>query len=316
MNQADEREQVGSSQAQAEAAPEAKNSGGRDDKGRFVRGNPGGPGNPFARKTAAFRTAFVNAVTQKDFEEVTQAVIEKAKKGDMTAAKLFYTYTMGTADKPKDPDTLDRKELDVFAGNHVAEEEFQKIATHIPVGTLVALLRVAIPYLNAGKAMQLERIFDKAGKQVDRRERERQEEEDEAFNDEIEKMLGVDELVQAAKASVPPASAADPAAAQKAIEETLAKWDKETEELQEKLGMKPAAKKPETKRPAAKKPEAPATPVNRLDALPGARQTASGQGSGAPGGGGAGHHGRRPGVNHVPRPSANGSDRGHAGGKG
>jgi hypothetical protein len=37
---------------------------------------------------------------------------------------------------------------------------------------------VLIPYLNAGKAMQLEQIFDKAGKQVDRREKERQEEED------------------------------------------------------------------------------------------------------------------------------------------
>jgi hypothetical protein len=181
---------------------------------------------------------------------------------------------------------------------------------------------VLIPYLNAGKAMQLEQIFDKAGKQVDRREKERQEEEDEAFNDEIEKMLGVDELVRELKASAAPAAtsaavtapAADLAAGQKEIEETLAKWDKETEELKEKLGMKPAAKKP-----GAKQPDAPATPVNRLDDLPGARQTAFGQASGAParkGRGGAGHHGRQPGVNHVPRPSANGSDCGHASGKG
>jgi hypothetical protein len=306
MNQSSEREQVEMSQAQPQTAAAAKNTGGRDDKGRFIPGNPGGPGNPFARKTAAFRTAFVNAVTQKDFEEVTRAVIERAKKGDMTAAKLFYSYTMGTSDKPKDPDTLDQKELAVFAGNHVAHEEFEKIATHIPVGPLVAVLRVLIPYLNAGKAMQLEQIFDKAGKQVDRRERERQEEEDEAFNDEIEKMLGVDELVRAAKASAPPAAtsaavpdrAADPAAGQKDIEETLAKWDRETEELKEKLGMKPAAENPQT----------PATPVNRLDDLLDAGQTISAPPPAAR------KKGR--GMHHGPEPSVNGSDRGYGGGKG
>ena len=35
----------------------------RDANGRFVKGNPGGPGNPFARKVAVLRTALINFVT-------------------------------------------------------------------------------------------------------------------------------------------------------------------------------------------------------------------------------------------------------------
>jgi hypothetical protein len=119
-------------------------------------------------------------------------------------------------------------------------------------------------------------------------------------------MLGVDELVRELKASgSPPATsaavtapAADPAAGQKEIEETLAKWDRETEALKEKLGMKPAAEKPQT----------PATSVNRLDDLLDARQTIAAP---APA---ARTKGR--GVHHGAEPSANGSDRGHGGGKG
>src|SRR5437660_2256427 len=35
----------------------------RDALGRFTKGNPGGPGNPFARKVAALRMALINFVT-------------------------------------------------------------------------------------------------------------------------------------------------------------------------------------------------------------------------------------------------------------
>ena len=34
---------------------------GRDTRGRFVRGNAGGPGNPFARQVAAMRQEFMKA---------------------------------------------------------------------------------------------------------------------------------------------------------------------------------------------------------------------------------------------------------------
>ena len=43
------------------AAPDANPD--RDEQGRFKAGNRAGRGNPFARKTAALRSALINAVT-------------------------------------------------------------------------------------------------------------------------------------------------------------------------------------------------------------------------------------------------------------
>src|SRR5439155_3124311 len=55
----------------------AQAASGRDANGRFVKGNPGGPGNPFARKVATLRRALIDFVTGDDREHV--AVILKEK---------------------------------------------------------------------------------------------------------------------------------------------------------------------------------------------------------------------------------------------
>src|SRR5208337_4774254 len=66
---------------------------GRDERGKFAKGNFGGPGNPFARQTAAFRKAIHAAVTEADLEEVAKKLLEKAKEGDVAAMKLLLSYT-------------------------------------------------------------------------------------------------------------------------------------------------------------------------------------------------------------------------------
>jgi hypothetical protein len=43
---------------------------GRDAKGRFVKGNRGGPGNPFGRLVGAFRTALLTTITEEDIQRV------------------------------------------------------------------------------------------------------------------------------------------------------------------------------------------------------------------------------------------------------
>ena len=47
----------------------------RDARGRFARGNGGGPGNPFARQSAALRQALLNAVTPQDLYPALQQAI-------------------------------------------------------------------------------------------------------------------------------------------------------------------------------------------------------------------------------------------------
>ena len=79
----------------------------REANGRFAKGNKGGPGNPFARQIAALRQTLLNRATPKDFEEIADELIKKAKTGDVAAIKLLFQYTLGKPAPSPDPDHLD-----------------------------------------------------------------------------------------------------------------------------------------------------------------------------------------------------------------
>ena len=96
---------------------------GRDSRGRFAKGNRGGPGNPFARQTAALRSALLAAVTEQDMQEVAAALLLRARLGNLAAIKLLFSYVIGRPVDPVDPDTLDRDEWRLFGQAPVPGEE-------------------------------------------------------------------------------------------------------------------------------------------------------------------------------------------------
>ena len=63
--------------------------GERGEDGRFLPGNAGGPGNPYARKVAALRGSLINVVSHEDIEAIIHSQVEKAKQGDNVAAKFI-----------------------------------------------------------------------------------------------------------------------------------------------------------------------------------------------------------------------------------
>jgi len=67
----------------------------RDDKGRFLPGNPGGPGNPQARNVATWRRALADAVSPDDVTEVTRKLTEAAKAGEPWAIHEFMDRCFG-----------------------------------------------------------------------------------------------------------------------------------------------------------------------------------------------------------------------------
>lgn len=73
----------------------------RDPRGRFLPGGPGGPGNPHARRVAELRSALFAAVSADDLRAVVAAMLSQAKRGDVAAAKLILSYTVG---KPQEID--------------------------------------------------------------------------------------------------------------------------------------------------------------------------------------------------------------------
>jgi hypothetical protein len=84
---------------------------GRDTKGKFVAGNCGGPGNPFARKCAELRSAMMEAVTPQDMKDIIYAIVFKARCGDLAAAKILLPYVLGKAAPAVNPDTIDIEEF-------------------------------------------------------------------------------------------------------------------------------------------------------------------------------------------------------------
>ena len=53
--------------------PTATDSNGRDERGRFNRGNPGGPGNSYAKRVAQTRCVLVNELADDDVREMVNA---------------------------------------------------------------------------------------------------------------------------------------------------------------------------------------------------------------------------------------------------
>ena len=68
---------------------------GRTPRGQFAKGNPGGPGNPYARRTAALRSALLDAVTEADIRAVARALVKRAKDGEVPAVRELLDRLLG-----------------------------------------------------------------------------------------------------------------------------------------------------------------------------------------------------------------------------
>ena len=92
------------------AAPSASGANGRDARGRFTKGNPGGPGNPFARRLARLRQVLCQRVTEADIETLAEQLLERVRQGDLAATELLFAYTIGKPVAVVDPDRASRGE--------------------------------------------------------------------------------------------------------------------------------------------------------------------------------------------------------------
>jgi len=67
----------------------------RDNKGRFLPGNPGGPGNPQAHNIAAWRKALADSISADDIADVAMQLLDAAKAGKPWAIRELLDRCMG-----------------------------------------------------------------------------------------------------------------------------------------------------------------------------------------------------------------------------
>src|SRR5262249_16432064 len=96
---------------------------GRDSRGRFLKGNRGGPGNPHMRRTAAMRREVAEAFEEGELRPLMKMLMIRALQGDMAAARLVLEYTVGKPAKAADPDLVDVNDLEVRRRTWVRKED-------------------------------------------------------------------------------------------------------------------------------------------------------------------------------------------------
>jgi hypothetical protein len=77
----------------------------RDERGRFAKGNSGGPGNPHAKRANQLRSAMYRSVKVGDMRQIVQSLVEEAKGGNVQAAREVLDRCLG---KPIEADLIER----------------------------------------------------------------------------------------------------------------------------------------------------------------------------------------------------------------
>ncbi len=147
---------------------------GRDTRGRFCKGNPGGPGNPFARQVARLRQVFLDRVGPGKLQALVDKLLEMALAGDLAALKLVLAYTLGRPAAVVDPDELDTQEIDLFRREQVRDldDNFRSL----PAGFACEVLRAGMP-VHAEKCAESFVAQNKALNELQRLEKERLDQE-------------------------------------------------------------------------------------------------------------------------------------------
>jgi hypothetical protein len=141
----------------------------RDVKGRYLDGNPGGPGNPFNRQTAMFKKAIQSATTPDEARALTRKIYDMAMAGNLAAAKIYFTYSYGKPDAV-DPDRVDVHELQVLRDTAPLKAECtQLMQAGLPEAHL-NMVRIMRPLVSALETTEYAKVLNKTPEDFKREE--------------------------------------------------------------------------------------------------------------------------------------------------
>jgi hypothetical protein len=101
------------------------------------------PVNPCARKVAALRAAFLDAVSEQDVREMTYLIVFNAKAGSLDWLKFLFRYAIGAPRHAVDPDTLNVQEFKAMQEAVVSAEVVEKVCKTPPLNVTLEVCRQA-----------------------------------------------------------------------------------------------------------------------------------------------------------------------------
>src|SRR5262245_33959247 len=84
-----------------------------DEKGRWLPGNPGGPGNPHVREMARLKRIFREETPDCNFKLLLQGFYDLALQRYWPALKLYLEYMLGKPDRGVDADLAELHEIEL-----------------------------------------------------------------------------------------------------------------------------------------------------------------------------------------------------------
>jgi hypothetical protein len=146
--------------------PARKFGADRDVHGRFAPGNKGGPGNPYARQTAALRREVADFLGEGRMRPLALALYERALKGDNAAAKLLWSYGMGQVLATVHPDDLEAHELAVFRAATAKEVDSHSVSAY-PAGMFNQFIERMRPIMGEAYSRQVQNGWQSVGAEHD-----------------------------------------------------------------------------------------------------------------------------------------------------
>jgi hypothetical protein len=133
---------------------------GRDARGRFAPGNPGGPGNPFARQSARLRQVLLEVFDEQEMRQVAFTLRLLAQSGNLTAIKLVLQYLIGKPGAAVDPDRLEVEEWKLAQESRVGGAAFGETLRDVPAETANRMLQSAWPAATEEQLRPLDRMLE------------------------------------------------------------------------------------------------------------------------------------------------------------
>jgi len=81
--------------ARSNTVPNGAQAADRGPHGRFCVGNRAAVGRSHGRRVLALRTALLDAITPAKVKKIAKALVERAEQGDVAAAKVCLSYSVG-----------------------------------------------------------------------------------------------------------------------------------------------------------------------------------------------------------------------------
>jgi hypothetical protein len=125
--------------------PAATENTGRDAQGRFIPGNPGGPGNPYGRRVAELRKIMLECVTDSEMRIIVGELMVQAKCGKLAAIKLLFQYILGKPVQAPNPDAVDVDEIDLYRRAPRLEDVGEVVNHKVGAQAAVELFNALVP---------------------------------------------------------------------------------------------------------------------------------------------------------------------------